>query len=548
MFAAIKSVFIASSTSKSQETVRTGLIFGFIIALLSLLLLMTGLYNGIDSYINTMVLQVGFQTPEKQNESVWIVKKDQATSELLEKNPDREEFASVFRFLGQPQIVKRMEGYSGSGLRLFQIDVGCFKDYKNMLFKTGYAEWGTFVDASDQASATRVDAFDLKKWRSGSNLVRKYINEKPEERAYTSLIKVTSQLWTPTAKYAFSILAGGGQHLIMPTLTTDWSNPELRRFLQSQIDKNAESSGTGAEKVPEDLEPAIKLLKRWQNLFLNLRRVDPRLIISFCDSPGVLFSVSFDFFLEPAPPEFLVEPSSVIGFDFVFQGEKRPATDEALIAAIASSSGKVILAAHTMMEEDLRGHAEDDIEGDNANRLRKKGTAKFVQRLIVPHEKFIRGNAETAMIDMGIGSKGFVDKAPMFIVTEQAKKLMPSFSLKIAMLELDRRHPDMKPSYTEEMTRVLAEIYDSVASGTFRGPLVIHDRQIPVDSRGFMFIDYVGSTIVGSTVDASRNKAAISSVSLYECFDRKTLAHLHRQMPHKKALLPENAHRRTLGV
>jgi len=534
-YAAIKSVFIASSSSKAQETVRTGLIFGFIIASLSLLLLMTGVYNEVDTYVNTMVMQMAIEDKEEMHPRICIVKKDQATSELLEKNPDRAEFASLFRFLGQPQIIQRPHGGAGRGLRVLDIGIGCFTDLKDLPFKTGYDEWGSFADFSDQASATHIEKFDQRNWHSSSRRVRDYFKANPDAETFSGLIQVRSYLWNPLAKNAFTALAGGGQYLVLPTLATRWDDPELKKYLQNLSDKNNSTDNA----PPAGIAESIELLNRWQNLFDNLNRIDVDLHIVMFEKPGVLLSISLDLVVDPPTPEYIIEPASVIGFDFVLQGEKSDAVDNALVAAIESTESQVVLAAHTALEEDARDYSQESKTGDDAFALGRKASA--VMRHIMPHEKFIKGNAMTAVIDIALGSKSFVTMVPMFIANHQEKRLIPSFSLKIAMLELDRCHPELKPSYSEEMNRVLAAIYDDVASGKFRGPLTIHDRSIPVDSRGMMLIDFYGSTSVGRY-----RWPRVGSVSLYECLDEKTLRRLLKKMPEKNELDPIKAHSRTL--
>ena len=545
IIAAVKSVFVVSASSKSQETLRTGLIFGFVIAVMSLLLMLTGILDIIDTYVNAMVVQIGFQPPE-QHDRVCIVKKDQATSELLGKNPDREEFASMFRFLGSNQIVKRQEGFSGTGQQILNINIGYFRGVKDLLFKSGYDEWGSFSDRSNLATATSVAAFDQAKWHSSSRQVREYFKNNPHETGFSSFIKVESQLWNPLRNNAFVALAGGGKFLVLPTFATNWQNPELIQYLQELLEKREQRKETektekaAAKEVPKSIAEAVDLLKRWQNLFANLGRVSPDLHIGMFERPGVLINITLQMTLEPPPAEFLVEPASLIGFDFVLQGEKTSDADALLEKAIESSQSHVVLAGHTILEEDLRDVSQEEIASDSASFITRH--TERVLRQIMPHPKFVKKNAEVAMIDMSVGSKSFVTMAPLFLFNKQSRQLMPSFSLKIAMLELDRRHPEMKPSYSEKMEQVLAENYEKVASGTFLGPLVIHDRQIPVNSKGMMLIDFVGST----SRSRFRN-AAIGSVSFYECFDRKTLRRLRRKMPGKKELTPEHAYTRTLG-
>ncbi|PKL45533.1 MAG: hypothetical protein CVV41_00620 [Candidatus Riflebacteria bacterium HGW-Riflebacteria-1] len=579
ILSAVKSIFIASAATKSLETLRTGLISGFSIALLSLMIMMSGALNDTDAKLNSMILQMRLQSKEydksksEEHPRVWIVKKDQATSELLEKNPDRDEFASMFRFLGGYQIAKRRSEDKGRGLRVLCIEIGTFSGITDLVFKTGYDEWGSFLDASEPASATQNKIFDQTQWHSTGRRIRDFFKNNPDKHGFSSLIKVESVFWNPMQKNFFTSLSGSTldrtasyqKFFLLPTLAINWGDPELKEYIQKSLetpDKNTPEPVDAEDQTDYKLfggcaaggigdhanagfneqmgADALYLLNCWKNLLENIGRLSPRFSIDLYDRPGNVLSISLHADIEHPPSEFLIEPAAIIGFDFVLQGDKRPETDAMLVNAIASSQSKIILAAHTLREEVAITPSETDTASDAA-RLAKAGT-KVVTRTIMPHAKFVTGNAETAMIDMGVGSKSFVTAAPVFILNEQTRQLLPSFSLKIAMLELDRQFPDKKPSYSDEMNRALVDIYDSVASGTFGGPLVIHDRRIPVTSSGMMLIDFVGSTVRGS------KGAAIGSVSFYECFDRKTLKKFSRAMPEKTALQPDNAHARILGA
>ncbi len=581
LMVAVKSFFVASSTSKSQETLRTGLIFGFIISLVSLSLLMAGALNGLDTYLNAVVVQMHLRSKDfdsgganpleslidaNKHSRVWIVKKDQATSELLEKNPDREEFASMFRFLGNHQIVKRREGYGVRGIRVFYAEIGMFSNLKDLPFKTGYDEWGSFADTSNPALTTGIETLDQAKWLSASRLTRDYFKKNPEKQGFSSLIKVESILWNPMLRNFFTTLSGSSrkrEFFLLPTLSTNWKDPELTEYIRGTLEESEPDSALENEKdegyklfggctkgkniadekfgfTVEKGAAALDLLRRWQTFIVSLGRISPRFSIDLFERPGAIVSISLYADVEEPPEEFLVDPAAIIGFDFVLQGDKRPAMDASLESAIASCQSKIVLAGHTLREEVAITPVESDIATD-APKLKKAATG-IVTRMIMPHPKFVKGKAEVAMIDMGVGSKSMVTMAPMFIQNEQTKQLFPSFSLKIAMLELDRQFPGKSPSYSAEMAKTLTEIYDDVASGTFRGPLVIHDRRIPVDSKGMMLIDFIGSTV------RSRKGAALGSVSFYECFDDRILKKYLKEMPEKEALSPESAHAKTLGV
>ena len=67
------------------------------------------------------------------------------------------------------------------------------------------------------------------------------------------------------------------------------------------------------------------------------------------------------------------------------------------------------------------------------------------------------------------------------------------------MLAMDHEQKLSGPSsYYQSMLTELERIYPEVASGTFKGPLVIRDFTIPVNPKGQMLIDFIGSTSKGA--------------------------------------------------
>ena len=59
----------------------------------------------LEEYFSALLVQQGFK-PRDNISRVTVIKKDQATSELLGRNPGRREFASLFECFGQSQLVK----------------------------------------------------------------------------------------------------------------------------------------------------------------------------------------------------------------------------------------------------------------------------------------------------------------------------------------------------------------------------------------------------------------------------------------------------------
>ncbi len=540
-------MLVVPAATKAGKRHRTGLVFGLMTALIFFLLLSSGVFRSVDTALHALVMQMGFTNP-RTNSDVVVIKKDQITSELLEKNPDREEFASLFRFLGQPQIVERRAGRSPVGYTLFQLELGLFSEIRDLPIKTSFSEWSGFSDGKENLSGNNfqrqneekvAESLDHKGWRTTSRQVREFFKQHPEKAGFTGFMRIQEQMWLPAGQNLLKGLAASRDFLLLPTLATNWRDKALVDYI------SALSNFDGAKDLEiideqEQFKPQIELLKSWENFFANLARSDMSLYFDFFPTPETAFRIILR--MEIAPPfnEYPVEPAAIIGFDFVLQGEKRKEIDSLLEEAIGAAESKIILAGHTKIEEEI-GTTTDESRSGVMYEASKTQETRFVSRQIMPHQRFMKNNVDMALIDVAMGNKGYVSEIPMFVISERDKRIYPTFSLKIAARALDKRHPEMQPGYTEAMYAEFSRIYDSVVSGNFSGPLRINDLEIPVNSYGRMLIDFVGSTSRGKFQDL-----AIKSVSMYECFDKPLLEKFSARMPAKKPLNPKFAHQRTL--
>ncbi|MDD3148439.1 MAG: adenylate/guanylate cyclase domain-containing protein, partial [Candidatus Riflebacteria bacterium] len=537
----IKKIFLGGGQHKTKGFRYNGLLWGAVVSAIAFLMIAGGFFAGLDNYFNAMVFQLGYQTPEVRPQLV-VVKKDQATSELLGKNPDRKEFASLFSFLGGSQVVERQQKVRGQKFDLLRVDFGYFPDTKDLGVKTSFDEWSGFIDDSAASAASDISAFNQNTFRSKSRQVRDSFKSATDSSGFNLLLKIESQLWPPKGQNAFKVLAGGSKPLILPTLLVDWTSKDVfAEVFSDRKEVDEESAGS----TPENYQSPVELLNRWQNFLIGLGSADFFLKISPFPKKGVALSLAFTMTTPGVPNEYLVEPASIVAFDFVLQGaSKSKRDDDALEAAIASSNAQIILAGHTKLEEE---HKIDDVSalitraaGDNSPTNLPESRLEIRTRQILPLERFVKGNARVAMIDVSAGNKSYITEVPLFIVDDREKRLVPAFSLLTAMLALDQNLESGIPEYSQAMETELQRIYPLVVEKKFKGPLQIRDLSIPVNAQGRMVIDFLGSTLRGRF-----NKPAIDSVSLFECLERKTLEKYYAQFPQHRRLNPELAHNRT---
>lgn len=489
-----------------RRTNRTGLLFGVVCSLVMVILIGGGFLVGFDDYLTALVFQYNFAEPQVQDR-VLIVKKDQATSELIGKNPDREEFASLFSILGQSQNKKRGAVARSASFSFLSIKLGWYPNLKFPIVRDGM-----------------VDGLGI------TNAVDSMFYDNPELEGYFSLIKIDTRIFTSVSANLFRTLSGGRGKLFLPSLGLFMEDDELGYIdlKKGPPKENLSLSPEKREKIAaKNRKKARDLMARWENFLLNV--LNAKFAIEFSYFPGVgtdvpegsktALQIDFVVDFEGVAAEYVVGPASVIAFDFILQGEKKPEDDEMLVKAIGSSKASVVLAAHTKIEEKFFVDANTYQLSTGEQDISKFAKKEYVTRVILPAKKFLTPGSHLSMIDLSVGNKSYVTEIPLFSPIPSKRKLEPSFSLITSMLALDNKLPEnASSSYVAEMYAELERIYPLVASGTFTGPVRILDREIPCNRQGRIYLKYVGST--------QKNNykiAAIPSVSLYECFNEKTL-------------------------
>ena len=428
----VKTFFTRKKTGAGSHT---GLLFGGVVFLISMFMMLAGFLNNIDTALNAIVFQLGFQPP-KAHEQLLVIKKDQATSALLGKNPERNEFAAIFRFLGQSQVVERKFASKPRSIEILRVHIGFFAGLKELPFRMAYADWSGIADKGPASAG-----FDVGKWSLTSHRVKEFFKNNPDNPGFNSLIKIESRTWPPVGPSLIKLMAGGSDPLILPSLLINWHDPELLKNLKEAIPP---------EKMPEQHRTAALLLERWQNLFANLGSFDVGIDFKFFPRPGTVLSMTLSGRTDGLPSEYIVEPAAAIGFDFVLQGGKDKKLDKILQRAIKKSQSPIILAGHTKTEEEF---VYKDSDSKVPTRLDKLSDTRQAVRQILPDPAFLRGKARMAFIDMATGNKSYVTEVPLYVLSEKDRRLEPTFSLLIAMLALDARKPGEKPGYVEAMDK-----------------------------------------------------------------------------------------------
>lgn len=508
-----------------KESSRTGLFFGLVCSIFALFLFTAEFLTPLDNYFTAIFFQKYYSPPEIQS-LVMIAKKDQATSELIQKNPGREEFASVFELLGQTQKRTRRGAGKARPFTFFSFMLGLFQNVREPIIRNSMVDFSGYTE---------------------KNL--SFFDQNPQLEGYTSGVKVDSLLFATFGGNLLKAFAGPPSGpFIIPSLGLCSFNDEIVWIdLEAHYLKNQERKVKGLPPVYpssrdiSDLldESTVKfennrkkvedLSQRWQMLFTKILK--SRLAIKIDMIPSNLsirdIRLASNLFLEialvsvfdPVPADYFVAPASVIAFDFILQGEKNPEADLQLRNAIAASKSKVVLAAYTKLEEEyLKDYNayEKATESMNLAELEQK---RLVTRVILPDSKFLTSDTRLGMIDISAGDKNLVTQVPLFIEIPERRKLEPALSLITAMLALDNIRPEAATySYVDEMQKSLQKIYPEVASGKFAGPLKILDQEIPVDAKGRLYLRFAGST--------QKNKfkrPAFPSVSFFECFSPEHL-------------------------
>lgn len=605
---------------RKDKNYFNGIAVGVLVATLMVIIYCSNGFYDLETYLQVLIFQYGYKVPDNVSE-VTIVKKDQTTSSLINKDPGRREYASMINFLGSSQTREKMYKSRVQKYELFKLEFGFYKNIRNALpISTSYSEWAGLV-TSDEENNGDIDSFpnqDL--WKGTSRVITEYFKkpENIEKPGYTSFIKFTGKTWLPRGKNLFKNLAGGNDYLIIPTLFTNWNDKGIIKEIESSIGLEEDNTLKFSKDNKTKQSPAV-VVERWCNFYENLVFADINYDIKLFpkkknDSDSELdktwFSLSLSINAHPRNTGVEVKPISVIGFDFVLQGEKNREDDLKLIEALQKINGKVVLAAHGKTEVIVDEGAVDEksftqvfdtessAQGVSKIELNRIDDRKEISEdvLIKPSEYFLsnKANVDYAMIDMSAGNKSFVTEVPIIVRVNEdvyengvliaTQTIKPSFALRIALEQMDFKNNKelnekindlqknlnslkedsanysaekaeyeksieelnnklTEPGYVATQQKVFKEIRKSFCEGTFTGNLTIKDLELPLNYLGRLFLNYTGTTRKGS-----QSKAAINSVSLFECLEDDLLKEHLKNNPKNTRLSPVFAHRRVLGA
>lgn len=594
---------------RKDKNYRNGLLVGLLAAIITATIYLSRGFNNIETYMQALIYQYGYKLPENTG-IVTVVKKDQTTSSLINEDPGRREYASLINLLGSTIKMDTIYKSRSQTYEFLTVEFGYYEDIRNQRpINTSYDEWSGMLDKSK-----KPEELDQNDCIIASRQVIDYFKQNKDKPGFTSFIKVSGKSWLPKGSSIFKVLAGGMNYLMLPTFCVPWTSEkvinEVKAYLANE-DLN-ENEGKPADKSKK--QSVSDLLERWINFFSNIQTAEVVYDVKLLptnkkadSNDKTLLSISLKLKTNARDTSFEVKPASVIGLDFVLQGEKDKIIDQELIKALENTSSKVILAAHGKTESITDEGAGDEnaftqvlmSENKQGGRfdLNTKGNRKEIVEdiLIKPSEIFLsnKKNVDYAMIDVSTRAKSFVSEIPVIIKVNEdvyengvkiaSQTLKPSFALRIALEKLDydrnksinakfddlhkklsNLKPDrqdysekkteyeeslkalekerQEPGYVDTMQQVFKQIRKDFCEERFSGDLKIKDLEIPLNEVGRLYLNYTGSTRKGNL-----RKAAIDSVSLFECLEDNLLKEHLKNNPDNTKLTPAFAHRRVIG-
>ncbi|MEW6709761.1 MAG: hypothetical protein AB1403_08080, partial [Candidatus Riflebacteria bacterium] len=294
IFSGIYRSYIAGS---KRETRHSGIVFGLICSVFLIFLMGGGFLTPLEDYFTTLIFQYDYAEPEVQSR-IFIAKKDQATSELLGKNPSREEFASLFELLGQAQQLKRRGGGKARPFKFFSLKIGLFEDIRNPIIRNSLTD---FCGVTEKITA--------------------YFDENPQAEGYRSLVLLESLLFAYKSGNVMRTFAGPSGPFIMPSLglmqfedLVVWV--DLEKLFKDNLKRASENmplffptvsdiaalAKEGSEEFEENQKIVENLFQRWQLLFEKLFKASLGIRFEFMPEKNCLFEIALLNVFEPLSP------------------------------------------------------------------------------------------------------------------------------------------------------------------------------------------------------------------------------------------------------
>jgi len=484
---------IGSFISQLTE-LHGGVIFSLIAFLLSFLLFITQSLFNLDEYLTAVVYQAGYEEMSPQSKFL-IVKKDETNSELIDKNPGRNDYSSIIRYLGSPREEEFPVKGNNSFLNLFEIKIGLFDEKPGkVVYSFFYKLEKDFVGKAPAANQDKVKCFF------------KYADE----------IKALIEFEFPSDEKC-----------------------DLASLSQIIFDGMQDLKKNVFSPVSMEMQNYLSIF------FYNIVTGYFYFSVTMFPDDKTLIKLALQVFKPDPPKTFHIPEAGVISLDFILQGEKAPEEDRSLCDAISNSSSPLVLAGQIDTVEVLTQKEEMKDRISAIELTRTNLNKSTVKRNILPHEKFREiKSARIGYINIFTTSKGYVTKIPIFQYIENEDRIEPSFSLVSVVIYLDRMNGNNK--YTSAMKAEMKRILPDVKAKTYKGGLKIEDIVIPTDEKGCMNVYYYGATDPRIYHGKVKSSAIFPSVSFYECLNDDELDLYAKKNPqHHEKLLPKTAHLRT---
>jgi adenylate cyclase len=491
---------------RKEKNLTLSLLIGLFIAVIVFSIFTMHGFDEFERYLQALIYHIGYKLPKDRN-LVTVVKKDETSSSLLNMDiNNRRIHASLFNFLGQRQ--KKEAKSRALNFELLSIKFGLFENIRNQhIMATSYDEWRTFIDDSEEKNDKNITNYNQDNWLSASRQVISYYKkpENKDKKGLTSFIKVTGKTWGPKGANIFKNLSAEKKYLVFPTLAVPWGSEEINKRVSSLVNRLNGEEEKKDKKIDSDKSDVEleRILKGWLKLFENLQYSEIVFEFKFfpkfkkdadyLGSEKSFLNISMKLKTYGRDESYFVEPSSVIGFDFVLQGERNKEDDQELIKALNNIKSKVILAARRRTEiiEDEGARDENSFAqmmkysnknynasntSDSSSRkpttfsqmAGKKGVVENV--FIKPHDIFQKNKerVDYAMIDMAQGSKSYITEAPVIVMVDEkvydennnliaTQTIKPSFALKIALEKLDYDNKYVLPKRLIELEKKVKE-------------------------------------------------------------------------------------------
>ena len=517
--------------------------------------------------------------------------------QMLHKSSDRSMFANLVNFLGSDKQIKFPKNKNVKNFKFFTMDIGLFKNIKDLPIVTSIGKWNgaefkenykpDFQNNYDSQSNLIAGSQKIKDWFNKTNNegICSFIRIKEDlwspkgdnvfkrfsTGSYLEIDPLSYQDDTYKPYESGNYQPSQLTYLILPTLSVNWQDEGLKKAIKeySQTAKNNQKY-----IVDKKYKSIFKLLWQWTNFIVNASIMNIKPVFEFPKYNGkfdsekgyindvtlMRFSLAFSTEINK---DYVIPAASVIGIDFLLDVDNKndetvSSMDLSLMEALKNSKSNIVLASYAKNEGiasgvefldniDDKGKTLSVRDGSiiNLGKLRSFYSNKV--ELINPAKKFLMDtNSKTyekvsrAAINVTKRNKSYVSSVPLYITYGGEKNLdniIPSFGLKIAMLALDERakreNKKLTKPYLQAMNDELERIRKLKVENKEIDYVKINDLEIPVDSEGNMYIDFVAiindeALKIDYLADEEKKKYDVSqttlpSYSLYECVGSEAL-------------------------